>query len=76
MSEEDRTPKKEQNGDNEPGFNWRGLILISVAMALIASAFLFGGTNPNLKDLPYSEFKQLMQSDEVPPSRLVHAARW
>ena len=32
---------KQQGGD--PGFNWRGLILLSIAVMLIGAAFFFKG---------------------------------
>jgi len=64
MSDSNRDPQ--QNGDgNDPGFNWRGLILISIAMALIASAFVFGGTNPNLREMGYGEFKGNVEQGAV-----------
>lgn len=65
MSEENPSPRNNQEGGQEPGFNWRGLILITIAMGLIASAFVFGGSNPNLREISYLEFKQLVKSGEV-----------
>ncbi|MGY8660579.1 MAG: ATP-dependent zinc metalloprotease FtsH [Verrucomicrobiales bacterium] len=36
-------PRESRGGGKDPNFNWRGLILLSIAMLLIAGAFLYGG---------------------------------
>ena len=43
MSQPDRNSQKENKSrGNEPNFNWRGVILIAIAFALIALAIFFG----------------------------------
>ena len=44
MAQTDRNSKKDnKNGGNEPSFNWRGIVLIAIAFALIGLAILFRG---------------------------------
>jgi len=64
----DNKPSPQGNGDGnqqDPSFNWKGLILISMAMALIASAFFFGNSERVFKTISYSEFKEEVGSGGV-----------
>ncbi|HEV3410248.1 MAG TPA: ATP-dependent metallopeptidase FtsH/Yme1/Tma family protein, partial [Chthoniobacterales bacterium] len=67
MSQSDRNSKKEnKSGGNEPSFNWRGVVLIAIAFALIGLAVLFrGGAYANVEDLPYNRFLELLENKQI-----------
>jgi cell division protease FtsH len=79
MSE--KPPKGPRNGDEdpknnggEPSFNWRGLILLSVAVMLIALAVMNRDSNGSSKLLEYPEFVKLVEAggvDESKPLELI-----
>jgi cell division protease FtsH len=61
----DRNSRKENKG-NEPSFNWRGVVLIAIAFALIGLAVLFrGGTYANIEDVPYNRFLELLENKQI-----------
>src|SRR5438067_12203047 len=63
MAQPDRNSQKENKPrGNEPSFNWRGVILIAIAFALIGLAVLFrGGAYANFEDVPYNRFLELLE---------------
>src|SRR5438270_6854626 len=67
MSQSDRNSQKENKSrGNEPNFNWRGVILIAIAFALIALAIVFrGGGYQALEEVPYSRFLELLESKQI-----------
>jgi cell division protease FtsH len=67
MSQPDRNPQKENKPrGNEPSFNWRGVVLIAVAFALIGLAVLFrGGAYANIEDVPYNRFLELLENKQI-----------
>src|SRR6187399_387924 len=67
MSQSDRNSKKEnKSGGNEPSFNWRGIVLIAIAFALIALAVLFrGGAYNSVEDVPYNRFLELLENKQL-----------
>ncbi len=67
MSQSDRNSKKEnKSGGNEPSFNWRGVVLIAIAFALIGLAVLFrGSTYGNVEDVPYNRFLELLENKQI-----------
>ena len=67
MSQSDRNSKKDnKNGGNEPSFNWRGVVLIAIAFALIGLAVLFrGGAYANLEEVPYNRFLELLDNKQI-----------
>ncbi len=67
MSENNNNNQDGQKpGNNEPNFNWRGIILFAIAFALIGGAFMFrGGPYANVKDIAYPEFLNLLENGEV-----------
>src|SRR4029077_1421741 len=67
MSQSDRNSKKEnKSGGNEPSFNWRGVVLIAIAFALIGLAVLFrGGAYNNVEDVPYNRFLELLDNKQI-----------
>lgn len=61
---------KEPNNDNQPqggegGFNWKGLILLFVAMGLFALAFWSKGFSDASKTLTFAEFKEKVATDKI-----------
>lgn len=70
MSENDPSGPKDNrprnSNSNDPQFNWRGLVLLAVAFALIGGAFLFrGGSFMQPDVLLYPEFQQLISENRV-----------
>src|SRR5258707_1760746 len=79
MAQTDRnSPREKPPRGGEPNFNWRGVILIAIAFALIGLAVLFrGGAYANVEDVPYNRFlellenKQIVKDDKTAPLTLV-----
>ncbi|MEY2525964.1 MAG: cell division protease FtsH [Verrucomicrobiota bacterium] len=67
MPQSDRNSNKENKArGNEPNFNWRGVILIAIAFALIGLAVLFrGGAYANVEDVPYNRFLELIENKQI-----------
>src|SRR6266513_3897061 len=67
MSQSDRNSQKENKPrGNEPSFNWRGVVLIAIAFALIGLAVLFrGGAYANVEDVPYNRFLELLENKQI-----------
>ena len=67
MPQSDRNSQKENKSrGNEPNFNWRGVILIAIAFALIGLAVLFrGGAYTNVEDVPYNRFLELLENKQI-----------
>src|ERR1700716_83172 len=67
MSQPDRNSKKEnKSGGNEASFNWRGVVLIAIAFALIGLAVLFrGGAYANVEDVPYNRFLEYLENKQI-----------
>ena len=61
MAQQNSRPNRDRDPENggtpEPNFNWRGLILFVLAIALMGGAFYANG-NPNGKEkpIPYTKF--------------------
>ena len=67
MPQPDRNSQRENKPrGNEPSFNWRGVILIAIAFALIALAVLFrGGGYQTLEEVPYNRFLELLSNKQI-----------
>jgi cell division protease FtsH len=67
MSQPDRNSQKENKPrGGEPGFNWRGVVLIAIAFALIGLAVLFrGGAYANVDEVPYNRFLELLENKQI-----------
>src|SRR6478735_4485474 len=67
MAQPDRNSQKEKPPrGNEPSFNWRGVILIAIAFALIGLAVLFrGGAYNSFEDVPYNRFIELLENKQI-----------
>ncbi len=48
-------------GGKDPNFNWRGLILLSIAMLLIAGAFVYTGGDRGYTKLEYSKLIHFLE---------------
>ena len=56
--------KDPQGAGKDPNFNWRGLILLSIAMLLIAVAFIYTGSKGRMQELEYSKLIQLLEQSQ------------
>ena len=67
MSQSDRnSPRENKSRGNEPNFNWRGVILIAIAFALIALAIVFrGGGYQAIEEVPYNRFLELLENKQI-----------
>lgn len=67
MSQSERNSHKENKPrGNEPNFNWRGVVLIAIAFALIGLAVLFrGGAYAAIEDVPYYRFLELLENKQL-----------
>ena len=65
MSLPDSRPPKENPRNSEPNFNWRGIVLFVVALALIGGALLSRNLNTASEEIPFSQFEQLLESKQI-----------
>mgnify|MGYP002631226852 CR=1 FL=1 len=56
--------KDPQGGGKDPNFNWRGLVLLSIAMLLIAVAFIYTGSKGRMQELEYSKLMNLLEQSQ------------
>ena len=49
----------------DPNFNWRGLILFAIAIALIGGAFVFKTPYGKVVEVSYPEFVKLLEEDKI-----------
>src|SRR3954463_731214 len=49
----------------DPNFNWRGLILFSIAVALIAGAYIANAKTAGIKELPFPAFMQKLEEKDA-----------
>ena len=69
MSDSPNTPPPTNNANRPPGetggFNWKLLILLSVAMVFLAFAFMGNDANKAAKSLQYPQFRQAWEQGRV-----------
>ena len=65
MQNEDPKKNEYRPGGGEGGFNWKGLILLSVAMGLFGLAIWSKSFSDSSKKLNYSEFKELVVGGRI-----------
>ncbi len=75
MSEQ-QPPRPPQKGDEdprgsggEPSFNWRGLILLSIAVMLVASAFVWKRRDSGSEGKSYTQFVEAVKAGKVDNSQ-------
>src|SRR5215213_8047477 len=67
---ESRPPKGNRppngSGPAEPNFNWKGLVLLTIAIALFGAAYVFkGGPMGSVKEVTYPQFVELLEKGEI-----------
>ncbi|TDU81178.1 cell division protease FtsH [Prosthecobacter fusiformis] len=64
---DDSTPKPEgpNRRNQEPQFNWRGFLLLAMAILLMGSAYLASSQATRSQDISYKEFKELVEKDQI-----------
>jgi len=66
---EPRSPKSNRppnGGPAEPNFNWKGLVLLTIAIALFGAAYVFkGGPMGNVKEVSYPQFLDLLKEEKI-----------
>src|SRR5437870_5718191 len=66
MAQPDRNSQRENKRNNEPNFNWRGIVLIAIAFGLIGMALLVrNGGYQNIEDVPYNRFIELLDNKQI-----------
>lgn len=68
MSSQDdnQTPGKDpKTSGGEPSFNWRGFLLLAVALGIFGLAIWSKGGGSAAKEIPYKEFKEMLQEDRI-----------
>ena len=64
--DENKAPQKDpKSSGGDPTFNWRGFALLSVALGIFALAFWSKGGGAGIKEVPYKQFKELLQEDRI-----------
>ncbi len=76
MSQLESRPPKEKGNRNggDPNFNWRGLVLFAIAIALIGGAFLFKGPYGSPDEFSEPAFLKMVEDGQIrkaPPLELV-----
>src|SRR6202008_2899654 len=71
MAEQDpRSPKQDKNsrnfGNDSNNFNWRGVLLVACAIALLGGFFFSrSGAYGNVEDIPYTDFQQYLDEGRI-----------
>ncbi|MEN3940447.1 ATP-dependent zinc metalloprotease FtsH [Prosthecobacter sp. SYSU 5D2] len=68
---DDPTPKPEgpNRRNQEPQFNWRGFLLLAMAVLLMGSAYVASSQATRSKEISYKEFKELVEKDQIDKSK-------
>ncbi|MEI6537086.1 MAG: cell division protein FtsH, partial [Verrucomicrobiaceae bacterium] len=77
MFDEEPKPPRNNKRNQEPQFNWKGLVLLGASALIIAWAFFLKQTNASGKEKNYAEFKKIVMegrlvADENSPVYLVN----
>ncbi len=74
MAQQNSRPNRDRdpNGSapQEPNFNWRGLILLIAAIALIGGALFYKNPVGSPKPLTYPEFRLALEQNRILPGKL------
>src|ERR1051325_11388161 len=70
MPQDDRNSKRENKSrGNEPNVNWRGVILITIAIGFLAMAmFVWRQGMQPVEDVPYNRFLELLDNKQIDKS--------
>jgi hypothetical protein len=55
--------------NQEPQFNWKGFLLLSVVVLLVGSALMVGKEATRAQPISYKEFKKLVEDDMIDRSK-------
>jgi cell division protease FtsH len=64
---DDPTPKPESPNrrNQEPQFNWRGFLLLAMAVLLMGSAYVASSQATRSQEISYKQFKELVEKDQI-----------
>ncbi|MCB1062680.1 MAG: ATP-dependent zinc metalloprotease FtsH [Verrucomicrobiae bacterium] len=69
QNDNDREPRDRdrQNGGagGDGGFNWKGIVLLSIALGLIALALMARTSGGAATEVPYQKFKELVETGKI-----------
>jgi cell division protease FtsH len=65
MSLPDSRPPKDNPRNSEPNFNWRGIVLFVVALALIGGALLSRNLNTTSEEKSFTQFEQFLTNKQL-----------
>ena len=65
MSQPDLRSPKENPRNNEPNFNWRGVILFIVALALIGGALVSRNLNNPAEEKSFTQFEEFLSNKQL-----------
>ncbi|MCB1091036.1 MAG: hypothetical protein KDL87_05875, partial [Verrucomicrobiae bacterium] len=66
QNDNDRESRDRQNnGGGEGGFNWKGIVLLSIALGLIGLALYTRGNAGGSDEIPYQKFKELAVAKKI-----------
>src|SRR5438034_2149716 len=66
MAQPHRNSQRDNKRNNQPNFNWRGIVLIAIAFGLIGMALLVrNGGYQNVEDVPYNRFIELLDNKQI-----------
>src|SRR4030095_14881903 len=71
MAENEKPRSNRPPPAQDPNFNWRGVVLFAVAIALIGGAFLFRTDMTRARDVPYPKFLKMVEDELIVRERPV-----
>ncbi len=60
-----RDPDRQNGGGGEGGFNWKGIVLLSIALGLFALALMARNPSGGAKEIPYQKFTELVKAGRI-----------
>lgn len=72
MSQPESRPTKENKprNANDPNFNWRGIILVAFAVALVGLAMLSKTQYANIEEISTPDFNELLEAGRISKNKL------
>ncbi|MEI8343106.1 MAG: ATP-dependent zinc metalloprotease FtsH [Verrucomicrobiota bacterium] len=65
MSLPDSRPPKDNQRNSEPNFNWRGIVLFVVALALIGGAIVSRNLNTTSEEKSFTQFEEYLNNKQI-----------